>query len=188
MSTPSKVKKLPPEKRAQVDARLDAHVPVKEIEKELRDDGFDVSKSGIHRYKQSDYDPMVQSVRYAQAFTQALRRENKEVAEGEIARGFCELLESLSIRAAAAMQRKLDSDEGIDTGDLKALASVLALAEKGKKLSYDSRESNADYEARVQRDLAEMVEQTSTVMIKGGLSESAVTRFREQALGIGKRP
>lgn len=168
----SAVKGLPPEVKAWLDQALikNNFSDYKALEEALKDKGFAISKSSIHRYGQ-EFEEKLAAVRLA---TEQARAVVEEVGDEENALG--DALAQVVQQKAFDVLMKLD-----DPGKI----SLTAL---GKMVADLNRSSIAlkKYRAEVRVKVTAAADEATKVAKSKGLSAEAAEEIRQKILGITK--
>lgn len=147
----SKIRRLPPEIRAEVDRLIREERTVEEIVTHLRSLGGEASASSVYRYTRSAR-KQLEKFRQAQEVAKVWVARMGEEPNGDVAQLNVELLRTIAFQVVSDMGDRLDE---IDTGD-RAMQTML-LGKAFEHISKAERHSQ-EIRLRVRRELARDLE------------------------------
>jgi hypothetical protein len=184
MSRPSKVKRLPPEIREEIDKLLERSVPLDEILAKLRELGVgDVSRSGLGRYKQ-EIDAVGERIRRSREIADALVRRLGDAPESRQARLNIELMHSVILDLVMNAQ----DGEGVTLDPEQAMFLGRAMKDLAS-----AQKSDAEFEVKIRRQVAAEAEKKLKSMeaeaarpgaAQRGFDPATLRRVREEIYGI----
>lgn len=153
------------------------------LEDALRDKGFQISKSAIHRYGQN-FERRLQAIRdstkAAEMIAKAAEDDGEHRSEAVIA-----LVQSNVFELLLSLQEieNIDPKEGAkeQAKRVKLLSDVAHAMANLTRASVNLRE----YQADVKKRIAAAAEEVEKITKKGGLSPEMANEIRRQILGIG---
>lgn len=177
----SKVYTLPPELRAELDARLvnSGFGGYQGLSEWLAGEGFDIKKSALHVYGsdlKEDFERTMGEVSRTQQLAQAYAEANPD-EQSALTNATVRIAQESLLRITIAL-RQMDEDPG-------AVAVLMpkvtrALADLGR-LDISREKWAAEREQEIRRDAASRAEKVAK---QGGLSADAVAELRRAILGI----
>ncbi|WP_027360383.1 DUF3486 family protein [Desulforegula conservatrix] len=172
MPSPSGVEKLPKEIKEWLDITLvDSNFSgYKQLEEELRERGFQISKSAIHRYGQN-FEKRLSVVKMATEQAKAIV-ENTSDDEGAMSEALMRLVQEKIF--TVLMDFEPDSEKPIKLDSLAKAVAELGRASVTQK----------KYAAEVRKKTEETAASVVQTARKGGLSDETVEQIKRQILGI----
>jgi hypothetical protein len=170
----SKIINLPAEVKAELDRRLisGGFSDYEGLAEWLQQQGFDISRSGIHRYGQG-FESRLASIRIA---TEQARAVSEAVGDNEGVMN--DALISL------VQEKAFDVLVNLQTDDPAAFAKIFpklgVMVAKLSKASVDQKKWMAEVKGKARSTADEVVK----AVRKGGLSESTAEEIRKKILGI----
>jgi Protein of unknown function (DUF3486) len=185
-----KLAELEPELKAEVDRLIrDGRATIDEIVVHVRGLGAEVSRSAVHRYKQSAESAM-KRYREAQEVAGVWVREFKEQPDGDVGRLLAEMLKSVAFSTLSGMADRADDPAagGEDAPaaptpmDLMLMAKAIGELERARKTSFETEQRiRQQVETRTKAAAAAAAE---AVAKERGLSTDTVQAIRAQILGV----
>lgn len=179
MSRRSTVLGLPPEAKEWLDKALVVgnFSGYEELEKELADRGYAISKSAIHRYGQ----PLQRRLAAIKASTEAARIITEGAADDQDARSeaVIALIQTEMFEAIVNLQEA--GDEDIDPIERMGIMSKVA---KNIASLTTASISQKKFKTEVRAKAAAAAEKSAKIAEKGGLSRENVAAIRNAILGI----
>lgn len=181
MARRGKIETLPPEvrrwlERALTDSAFSGYV---ELEKLLKDKGFLISKSAIHRYGQKierRFAAIKASTEAARMLTEGAADDQDARSEAVIALVQTELFESIINLQEAGEEGMTDADRiGLLSKAAKNIATLARASVTLKK-----------FQSEVRAKVAAAAEAASRIARKGGLSPISTVELRKLILGIAQ--
>lgn len=172
MPSPSSVEKLPEDVKEWLDTALvkNNFSGYQLFEKELRERGYQISKSALHRYGQ-DFEKRLQNLKLASEQARAIVAAAPD-DEGAVNEALMRLVQEKIF--AVLVDFEPDPDKPLNLGSLaKAVAELGRASVTQKKYAADVRKKT--------EETAASVVQTAR---KGGLSDETVDQIKRQILGI----
>lgn len=168
----SKVATLPPEVIAWLEQQLvtRAFSGYQELEDALRAQGYEISKSSLHRYGQ-DFSERVAALKRSQQMAKAIMTEAGD-GEADLAGA----VSQIALDRCLEMLMKLEIEPGeVDFSDLmKAVAALTRSSITVKQ-----------FQTKIKAAAAQVAAEVAKVVKQGGLSDEAADIIRRQILGIG---
>lgn len=170
----SSIATLDPELRSELDRLLaEGRFTLRQVVAHMRELGVDVSKSAVHRHKQT-LDKIAKDIRMARAVAGAVQRDLEET-DGSISRALVESIQALVLRAQAEM----GDDDEVDVKKVQALSMAVRDLETTLRLSQDR-------ELKIRALVAkEAASAANKVAKERGLSASVADAIKASILGIG---
>lgn len=177
MAPRSSIEKLPEEvrhwlERALTEKGFSGYVELEEL---LKEKGYHISKSAIHRYGQK----IERRFKAIKDSTEAARI----IAEGAEDEGDKRSEALMGMLQSALFEALVDIEEA---NELPALEKFQMLSFAGKNIAALTQASTKlkSYQAEVKRRAAIAAEQTEKIVVQAGLSAETVRTIKEQILGI----
>lgn len=165
-----------PEARARLHQMIDEGREFRDMADAMRELGVDTSKSALHRYAQSEYEPLARAIRWSREMATAVV-DDLGADTGDSLRL---LVESLT---AACLELRLKM-EGDDELDLKVIKQLVGM---GRDLGLAFK-STVDSQLQIRRQVAkDAAEAAGEVAQAQGLSATTVDAIKAAILGIAER-
>lgn len=178
----SKISALPPEVQDALNARLigAGFSDYTGLVEWLREQGFDISRSSLHRHGQeleAEFDEAMAEARRSRAMARAARVEN-DGDDGALLEAATGIMQDSLLRVS--LKLKNASDDPVETAKTLSLVSR-AFADVGR---FDLARQRWQSEMRAKA--AEVAEKAARLAKQGGLSAKSVAEIRKSILGIAQ--
>lgn len=179
MGRQSSIDTLPPEVRHWLERALteQGFSGYQALEEMMREKGFAISKSAIHRYGQQ----LERRFAAIKASTEAARIITEGAADDQDARS-----EAVIALVQTEMFESIINLQEASDDDVDPIERMNALSKVAKNIATLTRASisQKQYKAQVQAKAAEVADKAEKLAKKGGLSAESVAEIRRSILGI----
>lgn len=188
---------LDPDLKAEVDRLIrDGRATLDEIVAHIRGLGAEVSRSAVHRYKQSAESAM-RRYREAQEVAGVWVKEFKERPDGDVGRLLAEMLKSVAFSTLSTMADRADDPAagGEDAPpaptpmDLMLMAKAIGELERARKTSFETEQRVREQIAREQNARIEAAATAvGSAAREAGLSAERVAELQAKVAGLRIQP